>query len=866
MGKSIVAATPVMKQFMDVKAQYADAIVLFRMGDFYETFLEDAEITAKILGIVLTKRANGKAADVPLAGFPYHALDNYLHKLVKAGHRVAICEQVEDPKLAKGIVKREVTEVVTPGTLMSDKALSEKSNQFISSLTFNNDDHAGFAVLDSSTGEFHLGECPTEKIKESLLQFSPSEVVLGERIVYSLSDWYIELKPFVTQVDDWIFDQESSYRTLTQHFNLPSLKGFGCDDFPLGISAAGALMHHIKTNLSMNLDHISTVTPVLSEGVMGLDGFTMKNLEVFQSLSTQGTHGTLVDCFDNTLTAGGGRIFRQWLHRPLTDKKRLDKRLDLVLGFTTRKQVLVSIRKSLKNSVDIERILGKINQGKASPRDVVGLAEMLDKIPAWKKHLAESADTALQTFSSLFVDASSMVGKIRETLNEEAPIQLTQGNIIKTGFNSELDELRILLKGGKDWITNFQEAARRELGISSLKVGYNKVFGYYIEVTKVHQEKVPSSYIRKQTLVNSERYITEELKEYEEKIISAEEDIFEIEANIFRELNRFILAENTSIHTNAKLINRLDLLCGFAATASKRNYTRPVLTHEPVLEIKKGRHPVVEQLLPATEKFIPNDLNMDGKKNQIHLITGPNMAGKSTYLRQVGLIVLMAQIGSFVPAKSAKIGIVDRLFTRVGASDNLAGGESTFLVEMNEAANILNNATDQSLILLDEIGRGTSTFDGLSLAWAITEYLHDAPGVNARTLFATHYHELTDLGVTLDRLENHYVEVKEFGDRIIFLRSIAKGTGDKSYGIHVARMAGLPKSVIHRATEILNHHISQSLERDDPALPPDSSDQLTLFQEQESRLRKDLNTLDVNSLTPLEALQKLDELKKDHGL
>ena len=434
MGKSIVAATPVMKQFMNIKVQFSDAIVLFRMGDFYETFLEDAEIAAKVLGIVLTRRANGKAADVPLAGFPYHALDNYLHKLVKAGHRVAICEQVEDPKSAKGIVKREVTEVVTPGTLMSDKALSEKSNQFISSLNFVKD-HVGFAVLDPSTGEFNLGECSIDEIKESLIQFSPSEVVLRESNIYSLSDWYIELKPFVTKIDDWIFDQESSYRTLIQHFNLKSLKGFGCDDFPLGISAAGALMHHIKTNLSMNLDHISTITPVLSEGVMGLDGFTMKNLEVFQSLSTQGTHGTLVACFDNTLTAGGGRIFRQWLHRPLTDKKRLDKRLDLVLGFTTKKRVLQSIRKSLKNSVDIERILGKINQGKASPRDVVGLAEMLDKIPAWKRQLVDSSDTALETFSSLFVDVSNVVGKIQATLNDEVPIQLTQGNIIKTGVN-----------------------------------------------------------------------------------------------------------------------------------------------------------------------------------------------------------------------------------------------------------------------------------------------------------------------------------------------------------------------------------------------------------------------------------------------
>jgi len=865
MGKEIIASTPVMKQFMEVKEKFSDAIVLFRMGDFYETFMDDAEVTASILGIVLTKRANGKAANVPLAGFPYHALDNYLHKLVRAGHRVAICEQVEDPKYAKGIVKREVTEVVTPGTIMSNKALSEKSNQFISAISYEKG-HAGFAILDSSTGEFNIGECIHQKVKESLLQFSPCEVVIGKGVVYSLSDWYIELKPFVTQIDDWIFDQESSYRILLQHFNLQSLKGFGCDDLPLGISAAGALMHHVKINLNINLDHVSIVTPILNDGIMGLDAFTMKNLEVFQSLSTQGAHGTLVDCLDNTMTAGGGRILRQWLHRPLADKKRLDKRLDLVLGFTIEKDILSKIRHSLKNSIDIERIIGKVNQGKASPRDIFGLGEMLDNIPLWKTQLLGSNQIALQNFSASFIDVSNVVSRIRTTLNKEAPIQLTQGNVIRTGVNSDLDELRILLKGSKDWIVNFQDKARQELNIPSLKIGYNKVFGYYIEVTKVHQQKIPASYTRKQTLVNSERYITEELKKYEEKVLSAEEKIFKIEADIFAELTQFILIENNPILVNAKLINRMDLFCGFAEKSLRENYIRPILTQEPLLEITKGRHPVVEQLLPATEKFIPNDLIMDRSKNQIHLITGPNMAGKSTYLRQVGLIVLLAQIGSFVPAKAANIGIVDRLFTRVGASDNLAGGESTFLVEMNEAANILNNTTNQSLILLDEIGRGTSTFDGLSLAWAITEYIHNAPNVNARTLFATHYHELTDLSKTLSRLENHHVEVKEFDDEIIFLRSISEGTGDKSYGIHVAQMAGLPKSIIQRANEILNHHISNSISSNSPNFSSSVSKNRNLIKNQESNIIKDLNKLDVNSLTPIEALQKLDELKKDHGL
>ena len=533
------------------------------------------------------------------------------------------------------------------------------------------------------------------------------------------------------------------------HFNISSLKGFGCDDLKVGITAAGGLIYHIHNNLNIKLGHVTNMRPILDEGIMGLDSFTIRNLEVFNSLSTQGTHGTLVDCIDRTETSGGGRLLKKWLHQPLTDINRLNSRLDMVSSFFKQKRLLNNLRDTLGITIDLERVLGKINRGVGTPRDLIGMANTLDHIPDWCIQFQDTNEKPLFELTRKFVDVKKVARRIMDTINEESPAQIKQGNVIKEKVDTELDELRELLLNSKKWISDFQSSESDRLGIPSLKVGFNKVFGYYIKVTRTHLQKVPVSYIRKQTLVNSERYITEELKEYEEKIISAEEDIFEIEANIFRELNRFILAENTSIHTNAKLINRLDLLCGFAATASKGKYTRPVLTHEPVLEIKKGRHPVVEQLLPATEKFIPNDLNMDGKKNQIHLITGPNMAGKSTYLRQVGLIILMAQIGSFVPAKSAKIGIVDRLFTRVGASDNLAGGESTFLVEMNEAANILNNATDQSLILLDEIGRGTATFDGLSLAWAITEYLHDAPGVNARTLFATHYHAVSYTHLTL---------------------------------------------------------------------------------------------------------------------
>ena len=865
MGKNVVAQTPVMKQFLEVKSQYEDTLVLFRMGDFYETFLEDAEITAKVLGIVLTKRANGKASNVALAGFPYHALDNYLPKLVKAGYRVAICEQVEDPKLAKGIVKREVIEVVTPGTLTSDQALSDKSNRYIGSVSFEKN-FAGFAFLDPSTGEFHMGECPADQLKDYLLKFSPSEMILGEGVVYSTTEWYREFRPFITQIEDWVFDYDSSYRTLTQHFNLKSLKGFGCDELKLGVKTGGALMHHIKTNLSSSLDHVSKIFPVLNEGFMGLDGFTMRNLEVFQSLSTQGTHGTLVDCIDQTQTSGGGRLLRRWLHYPLTDLKRINARLDVVNAFSNNTRIMKSIRESLGKTADVERILGKVNQGKASPRDVIGIALTLQKIPEWQKELNTAGNQNLSSLAKSFIDTNLIVKKILSTINEDTPVQVKMGNVVCAGVDSDLDELRTLLHSGKEWIDNFQSSLREELDIPKLKVGFNRVFGYYIEVTKVHQDKVPETFIRKQTLVNSERFITEELKEYEEKVLNAEEKILTIESNIFSELCQFLLSSIADIHTNAKAINRMDLLAGFAATALNQNFIRPKLSDKPELEIIQGRHPVVEQLLLATEKFIPNDLCLDSTKNQIHLITGPNMAGKSTYLRQVGLIVLMAQIGSFIPAKSAKIGVVDRLFTRVGASDNLAGGESTFLVEMNEAANILNNATNKSLILLDEIGRGTATYDGLSLAWAITEYLHDTEGVAARTLFATHFHELTDLESLLERVENHHVEVKEFGDKIVFLRSIAKGTGDKSYGIHVAQMAGLPKSVIHRATEILNHHIQQSAEKGGTYTPPEPSNQMTLFQEQEFKLRKKLNELDVNTMTPLEALRTLDEIKKEHGL
>jgi len=853
-----------MRQYNEVKAEYSDAIVLFRMGDFYETFSEDAKTTAKILGIILTKRSNGAATDVPLAGFPYHALDNYLHKLVNAGHRVAICEQVEDPKLAKGIVKREVIEVVTPGTITDSQALDQKANQYLASLHFGKT-NVGYAVLDQSTGEFFVGECAPDRLTESLRKFSPREVLVGESVVYSTADWYRTLKPFMTKVEDWIYSYDQGYRSLTAHFHVKSLKGFGCESLPDGITAAGTIFHHMTQTLSGAMEHVSAIHPVLENDVMGLDGFTVRNLEIFKSLATQGTHGTLIEVLDDTVTAGGGRLLKQWLNRPITDKKRLNKRLDIVGAFVEDTRIREDMRERLKNVSDIERIVGRVNNGKVTPKEINGLRLSLEQIPEIIGELKKAKDNNLNAFTKQFGDTDKVKDTIIQTLDLDAPSQIKQGNVILSGVDEELDELRKLRSGGKEWIAELQSSERERTGIPSLKIGYNRVFGYFLEITKAHGEKVPESYIRKQTLVNSERYITPELKEYEEKILSAEEKIEAIESKLFTNLCHEILSNAATLQENASVLSRLDVLTNFGQVAKANKYVRPRLDSKSVLEIKDGRHPVVEQLLPATERFIPNDLTMDTVNSQIHLITGPNMAGKSTYLRQIGLIVLMAQVGCYVPVKAANIGLVDKLFTRVGASDNLAGGESTFLVEMNEAANILNNATERSLILLDEIGRGTSTYDGLSLAWAITEHLHNNETVSARTLFATHYHELTDLEKSLERLENHHIAVKEFGDKIVFLRQIMPGPGDKSYGIHVAQMAGLPKQVISRATEILNYHLANH--PTDQKLDVEAvDDQISIFAEQESALKSDLSELDVLNLSPLEAIRKLDALKKKHGL
>ena len=851
-----------MRQYDEIKQQYSDAIVLFRMGDFYETFNDDAILTAKILGIVLTKRSNGAAAEVPLAGFPYHSIDNYLHKLVNAGQRVAICEQVEDPKLAKGIVKREVIEVVTPGTITSDTALNEKSNQFIGCIHFANQ-VAGYAVLDKSTGELFIGECTSIDLTESLLKFAPREILIGSNITYSTASWYRELRPFISVIDEWLLSYEESNRILKKHFKVRSLKGFGCENLKLGVTAAGAIFQHVKASLHSSLGHVTNLKPIHDEGVMGIDSFSVKNLEVFRSLSTQGSHGTLIDLLDDTVTNGGGRKLKQWLSRPLNNINRLNNRLNVVNAFVNEKNQLNKFRIILKDVLDIERILGKVNQGKSTPRDIIGLKQSLSKVPEIKELLLNMDNKYLNEAASTFVDTESIVSLITSQFNDEVPAQIKQGNVFRKGINKKLDDLRRLMEGGKEWIDELEKNERNRTGANRLKIGFNKVFGYYIEISKSQQNNIPDEYIRKQTLVNSERYITAELKEYEEKVLSAEEHILSIEIELYSICCSKILEKVELIQTNAIILNRLDVLLTFAHLAIQNRYIKPRLSDSPYLKITDSRHPVVEQLLPSSERFISNSIDLNTTTNQIHLITGPNMAGKSTYLRQIGLIVLMAQIGSFVPAKEAEIGIVDHLFTRVGASDNLAGGESTFLVEMIEASNIVHNATPKSLILLDEIGRGTATFDGLSLAWSITEYLHNNESVAARTLFATHYHELTKLDKTLERLENYHASVKESEDEIIFLKKILPGPGNKSYGIHVAKMAGLPQIILDRANEILLHHIKNSKEKGN-YLPKGSNDQISIFKENDKSYLKDLKDIDVNKLTPIEALKILDNLKKKY--
>ncbi len=855
--------TPVMKQFIEAKKAHPDSIMLFRMGDFYETFDEDASLASDILGIALTKRANGAAAAVPLAGFPYHALDKHLHKLLKAGHRVAICEQVEDPKLAKGIVKREVVEVMSPGTAISNRYLENNENNYLCAVVLEKK-KCGIAVLDYSTGEFQTCSRDQSELLSLIKQFHISEVVIPEDQEKNLRILLNEEVMFTTKIPEWCKTFDTAYETLVSFFNVSTLKGYGIGEDRLAVASAGCALYYVHQNFKGRIQHITSLSLLKKDGIMGLDAFTIRNLELFQSLTSQGIHGTLVGTIDNTVTAAGSRLIKNWLRQPLTDPKRINKRLDRITEFIRDENMLKDIQGHLKTTADIERILARIATGKASPRDVINLGMSLKIIPLLKDriHKKNKMLTQLLLGSS---NTNKISASIVSTIKIDPPATTKKGGYILTGFSTELDEIRQLSENASQWMANMQLEEQKNTQIPSLKVGYNKVFGYYLEVTKTHVAKVPDHYIRKQTLTNSERYFTEDMKEYEEKILSAEEKIINLELRLFDSLQQDIISFAESIQKNAKILSRLDVASALALLANKKDYYRPIIDTTRSLEIKNGRHPVVEDLLPIGEDFIPNDLKLNHKNLQIAIITGPNMAGKSTYLRQVGIIVILAQIGSYIPVESARIGVIDKLFTRVGASDNLAGGESTFLVEMNETANILNNATSKSLILLDEIGRGTSTYDGLSIAWAVTEYIHSHKDVQAKTLFATHYHELVSLADQLPRAVNLNVAVKELGDKVVFLKKIIPGGADKSYGVHVAEMAGLPQVVIQRAKELLRE-LSQGENKKPSKVSLETKPQIDLFSEKEAAIKKALQKIDINDMTPLDALRKLDELKKKYDI
>lgn len=871
-----VRETPLMRQYWKIKDRHTGALLLFRMGDFYETFEQDAIIVADILGLTLTRRANGQAADVPLAGFPHHALDQYLPKLVQAGYRVAICEQLEDPKKARKIVKRGVVEVVTPGVAFQDQLLAPKHAHYLAAVTWGTRDKqlvAGFAFVDASTGEFFVTEVPEAKLSALIQAIGPSEIIVDR----NKKERIAPLGLFsVTEQEDWVFGHDFAYETLLRHFQTHSLKGFGIDDLTVGLTAAGAALYYLGETQKGKLPHIRSLKMYSQEAFLSLDPATQRNLELVASIQDGRRDGSLIQILDDTLTPMGGRWLRAWLLRPLRNVDDITYRLDAVDALFKSPRTRADVRKKLKGVGDLERLSGKICTGRAMPRDLVTLKQTLQRVPSLKQALGNESVAGLSHISEHLHPCVATVEKISEALVDEPPGKMDGGGYIADGFSEELDEIRKIAHSGKEYLANMLKEETERTGISSLKIGYNKVFGYYLEVTNTHKNKVPDDYIRKQTLVNSERYITPALKEYEEQILTAEEKLIGMERALFETLREEVAAEIEPVQENARFIAQLDVFATFAEVADRNGYVRPEVDHSTLLEIVDGRHPVVEEALSAGEPFIPNSISIASSKQgdgaervgQIHVITGPNMAGKSVVLRQTGLIVLLAHVGSFVPANSARIGVVDAIFTRVGASDNLAAGESTFLVEMNETANILNNATERSLILLDEVGRGTSTFDGLSIAWAIVEHLHEKPEIAARTLFATHYHELNALAERLDRVKNFRVQVQEHDDRVIFLRKLIPGGADHSYGIEVARMAGLPQVVVERAKEVLVHLETQDVARE---VGVDSRGRVQTDSEIETphevtlhrKVQEKLDAIDPESMTPLEALTVLAELKAE---
>jgi len=861
-----------MKQYAQVKARYPDTILLFRMGDFYETFEEDARTTSSVLGITLTKRGNGTAGEVPLAGFPHHALDSYLPKLVKAGYRVAICEQLEDPRLAKGIVKRDVIEVVTPGVAFSDKVLEQKQNNFLAAVALPSavaaaDDPVGFAFIDVSTAEFRAGEFPLRQLREQIIAVGPSEIIVQKRDHPALQQLLGEdFRGMYTKRDDWLFNLDYAHDLLLSHFQTKSFKGFGLEDYTLGLVASGAVMNYLEETQKANLLHINRLLPHDIGDHITLDPSTKRNLEITSSLSGS-SEGTLFSVLDRTRTPMGGRLLKRWINQPLNRVDPIRHRLEAVAEFTREKGSREAVSDILTGMGDLERLNARICTARANPRELNAMKSALLEVRALKEALTGLNAEYIVSIRDALDPLEPTIGFLDGALEEDPPLLLSDGGVLKKGYNSDLDSLRDLATSGKEWIAKLQRTERERTGVPSLKVGFNNVFGYYIEITHTHKNRIPPDYIRKQTLTNAERYITPELKEYEEKVLHAEEKILSLETRLFNEVRLEVAAHAEAIQEDASGIAAIDSLVSLAGAAVGHHYVCPDVNNGLSLEIHQGRHPVIERLLPPGEQYVPNDVTLNTDDEQILIITGPNMSGKSSYLRQAGLIVLLAQIGSFVPAKKATIGIVDKIFTRVGASDNIASGESTFLVEMHEAAHIVNTSTKRSLILLDEVGRGTSTFDGISIAWALTEYLHEHVG--ARTLFATHYHELNELAELLARVRNYKVEVREYGDKVVFLHKVSPGFADHSYGIQVAQMAGLPGEVTDRAKTILRNLESSDLSvhdgdesgRSRGRIHPDTM-QLTLFEARDDFLRQQLRSLDIDNMTPVEALKALADLKR----
>jgi len=867
-SKAAAKETPLMKQYLSVKSKYPDALLLFRVGDFYETFGQDAVVASRILGIVLTKRKNGSASHVELAGFPHHSLDMYLPKLVRAGHRVAICDQLEDPKKTKSIVKRGVTELVTPGVSYNDQVLDHKANNFLAAVHFENE-RAGLALLDISTGEFLAAEGNLPYIEKLIQSFKPSEVLFQRN--YENTFLNIFGGKFHTfRLDDWVFTPEFAHDKLLGQFRTKSLKGFGVDEMSLGVIACGAVLQYLSDTHHEKLAHVSKLRRIEEDHYVWLDRFTIRNLELVSASGDGAT--SLLQIIDRTISPMGSRLMKRWLVLPLKTPKLIVQRHQAVDYFLKHASLADEIAGHIEQIGDVERMISKVSVGRINPREVLQLCRALKAMVPIQEKLAKSGNETLEHIAEQLNPCKSVIERIQNEINSEAPVQISKGGVISNGINDELDELREIKTNGKKHLVEIQKRETEKTGISSLKIAYNNVFGYYLEVRNTHKDKVPAEWLRKQTLVNAERYITEELKTYEQKILGAEERIMELETRLYESLVLGLAEFIDPIQVNSRRIAQLDCLLSFATIAKELDYVRPEINEGHKIDIKDGRHPVIEHQLAIGDTYVENDVYLDNNSQQIMMITGPNMAGKSALLRQTALIVILAQMGSYVPASSAKIGVIDKVFTRVGASDNISSGESTFMVEMNETASILNNLSDRSLVLLDEIGRGTSTYDGISIAWAITEYIHENPKSRAKTLFATHYHELNEMEALFKRIKNFNVSVKEIKDKVIFLRKLKPGGSEHSFGIHVAQMAGMPHQVLTRARQIMERleksHSGDMLDGKKPKSKVSDDMQLSFFKLDDpvlEQIRDEITHIDINSLTPVEALMKLSEIKKLTG-